>query len=588
MLSPAQLETRIAGYGLEPYITEDELAVAREHDERLLHSLKDQNQAAEQYPTSAGLAFANDELAIRAKEAYNVSELAGLERFLTEKGTLNIPLVRGYSVLVDGETRPVTFVAATEINGDGASHGEMSSMLYLRDHIQAAKALMELYLQDPEAYAAEGALGKELLVSALHLMSTPDQLARGQNVIAKGPQAGQEDWPHISLWFDDLQGKKPNGWRNKQDTLQMLAELGFDAIDRGFVDPGKLLGAHKQFLGSVVPLLTAVGFPTYESSGSWEEVAARRTSVMAVEVALLHKITKIGAADPRMAFLHKEYERYAPGLGVAHGFEAQAAAMFDSGLHEIGRRLPFESPDYTVDSVKHREADVALAYVLMYDVPRLLADANIPIGCEQQQLDARRIENMVLASLESLTDPTTNGLMRYHEDSYQRTNFHTHEVQLIVRAIKRLVKVRATGSEPDLEQKQALRGKLTPQGKEAAWTHPLGQLSAWAAKRSIESYEDGSHDDAARYRSLSANYFNRALSMVTGKAHWTAALDGEGLYQVQHVSAFRLPECMIAYETSDGEQLVVPSPHTPLNWSSAMLKLSVGLLKSATKLEQKR
>jgi hypothetical protein len=243
----------------------------------------------------------------------------------------------------------------------------------------------------------------------------------------------------------------------------------------------ELSDAHKKFLGSIIPLLASAGFPTYENSGSWEEVTANRTSVMAIETALLSKIKTLTEKDSSFDFFKEGYGR--------DSFHETLDIMIDNGLHEIGRRLPHESPDYDPNSVKHREADAALAYVLMYDLPNLLSDAQVPI------------------------------------------------------AIKRKVKKDAehTGREVDLDEKQNLRGKFTPQGRPAAWTHPLGQLSSWAAKRSLQEADP---KDAEHYSSLSSDFLNQVLSTVTGEDQWHATLNEDGEYHVRKVPAFKLPEVL--------------------------------------------
>jgi len=546
-------------------------------DRRLLIELEAKNsQNPREYSETTGLWFASPDLARFAKSDYSSEDLAELEASLLEKGTLSIPTVSGMSVNIDGKTHPITIVAATEINADTPNHGEMASMLYLRDHIQAASALMALYLQDPEKYQKEGEEARTLLFSALHLISTPAQLARFEAVIDEGNAVGQADWPHISLHFGDMEGKNPNGWRNKQDSFQMLGFLTLDAIEEGFITADLLSDSHKKFLASIVPFLDSVGFPKYKSSGSWEENEAARTSVMAVETALLYKIKTMSNLEG-MEFLGSHY------ANETDDFSTATHRLYMAGLHEIGRRLPYESPDYPEGTIKHRKADAALAYLLMYDLPKLLAEEKIPIGVSQQVLSRKQIEDLILQELSHLDDPITNGMYRYENDSYQRVNFHTNEVQLVIHAIKRYVKAEADqrDGEINLDMKQSLRNELTPQGRPAAWTHPLGQLSAWAARRSNESRCEGNLADAEQYRELATSYLNRALSLITGPAQYHAVLDTNGYYEIRHVQPYRLPECYVTYELPSGDIMDVPSPHTPLNWSSAMARQAVGLLQSS-------
>ena len=487
--------------------------------------------------------------------AMNRGELEVLRADLEQKGALSIPTMHQGSVVVGGVEHSLVFVAATDIDPNHSHHGEMSTMLYLRDHVQAARTMMELYLCDSARYKKEGETGRQLLLSALHLMSTPRQLERFTGVASRGLAAGQGDWPHISFWFNDLQAERPNGWRNKQDSFQMLAHLTLDAIDRGFIATDQLLDAHKRFLESIVPLLRSVGFPNYESSGSWEENCARRTSVMAIETALLIKMQDAASRYDACAFLADE----------------MLDRMIADGLKEVGRRLPFESPDYPSDSIKYRRADATLAYVLLYDLPAELARRKVPIGKDGRLMNATEIETLILDELASLDDPMTGGMVRYRGDSYQGVNFHTNTAQWVVRAIKQKVS-RAT-DEPDLDEKQRLRRMLMPSGREAAWLHPLGQLSAWAAHRSLET-TGGASD---RYRNLGITYLDRTLGLLTGSDMWCTAIGDDGAYHLVRVPAAKLPECYVTYRY-EGEELIIPSPHTPLNWAAACAKEAIGLL----------
>ena len=176
----------------------------------------------------------------------------------------------------------------------------------------------------------------------------------------------------------------------------MLAYAALDGIERGFMKVEDLDDAHKQFLSSIVPFLDAIGYPDYENSGSWEELATKRTSVMAVETALLAKIQKLSKSTD-FAFLLDQTDKLT------------LDDMVKTGLTEVGKRLPFESPDdeykHDPNSVKYREADAALAYVLMYDLPRLLEDNDIPIGEDREHIDRYEIENRVLKKLYDLLDP---------------------------------------------------------------------------------------------------------------------------------------------------------------------------------------
>lgn len=535
-------------------LSEKKLTEMRRRDDRVINELYEKcAQSGRYYSEATGLYFFNGALASYARAQYDQPSMAQLGDFLSAKGVIGIPIADGFEVTVGGDRRSVAIVAATDISVK-KYHGEMSSMVYLRDHIQTAAALMELYLTNPTRYNHEGETARKLLLSALDLLSTPAQLQRFKEVTIQKGRASQEAWPHISLWFDDLQGDRPNGWRNIQDSFQMLGYHVLDALERDFLTIAELSVSHRAFLGSIVPLLDAVGFPRYENSGSWEEVAARRTSVIAIETALLYKYYTLVDYD------------FLPDKTLVE-------RLLRQGLHELASRLPYESSDYPEDDIRYRQADAALVYVLLYHLPELFEKFTIPVG-ERGVLSVEEIEVMVLDQLAVLDDAATGGMRRYAGDSYQRLNFHTEEVQWVVRAIKQKVQADAqmTRGPVDYAMKQRFRGELTPSEYEAAWTHPLGQLAAWAARQSLRK------DAPTRYRAHAERFLNRTLALVTGEMQWHIVRE-EDEYAVLPAPAFALPECYIAYRHKEKDAVFVPSPHTPLNWSSAMLRLAVGLLR---------
>jgi hypothetical protein len=513
----------------------------------------------------ASVSYNNAEVAARIRPDYSERQLDRFEQKLDDEGVFTVPIT-WREMQVERVTQLVPLVGATEL---ATNHGDMSSMIYLRDHIQVARSYMELALQDPTRYAEKGNMGRQLLLSAMHLMSTPHQLDRFDNVInVLGAKAEQKDWPFISFKLDDLEATKPNGWRNNQDSFQMLTDATFDAINRGFIGVEDLTESHKKFLGSIVPFLESVGFPRHKSSGSWEEYAGRRTSVMSVETAMLHKMRKAldGPNAEQLAFLQTEYTKHGGEVVLPYKLDT----MVRSGLEEIGRRWPYESPDYEQGDIKYREADAALTYGLMYDIPDLLEEYQIPIAC-MGDLPASVItlEHLLLEQLDSLIDPETGSMQRYKRDSYLRRNFLTHEIQANVATVKAHVAKLALRlkTEPDLEMKQRLRNGVVPQGREAAWPHPVAQLSAWAARREIRAQNLGQSFEAERYHRLSIEYLNQCARSITGTQQYHVVRQEDGGYGVQQVAAFRVPEAMVTYSDKKGD-LIVPSPHTQLNWAA--------------------
>lgn len=581
------MEARVATLQQCPELPLDaeELRALHADDEALSRDLAARESCVPRFdPNETGFNFYNQAIAERAQPGYTPDTITALEDTLTELETTHIPTLQRI-VTVDGVLEPVKIMTATTVGEQNANHGDMSTIWYLRDQVQAASALLNLARRNPARYQKDEELGKELLVSTLHALSTPAQLARFEDTITLGEKAGQADWPHISLRFNDLDGVGPNGWRNKQDSFQMLAYEVLDAIDAGQLDVADLADGHKRFLGSVVPLLASVGYPRYESSGSWEELEAHRTSVLAVETALMHKMQTMLANGTQLDFLEQGYQDAVARMpaDMQNGFRETLDTMTQAGLHELGQRIPYESPEYTDDSLDHRvkfrEADAALSYVLMYGIPQLLADNKVPIKLmDDKAMSAEAIEDLILTQLSTLEDPVTGGIIRYEDDSYQRTDFHTNAVQLVIRAIKKLVHHEAGNGEIDLVKKQDLRNRLTPAGRPAAWIHPLGQRASWAAERSLDEMQAGNTAKADFYRDLSVHYCNRALSTVSGQQQWQSVMGPEGRYILQKVTPNMVAECFVANQPPEGEVFYTLSAHNPLNWAAATVKRGVGML----------
>jgi hypothetical protein len=100
-----------------------------------------------------------------------------------------------------------------------------------------------------------------------------------------------------------------------------------------------------------------------------------------------------------------------------------------------------------------------------------------------------------------------------------------------------------------------------PRGRKAAWTHFVWQIASWAGRR----YEETKRADYAR---LHERFFIQGLQLVTQHAK-TLDVDQHGKSRVVSVPPWRMPECYIADRLAAKEEVVFPSPHTPLNWAIA-------------------
>lgn len=534
-----------------------------------------------------GFLFHNASLVPYVRSTYTTNDLIALEDTLTKQKTLDLPTMTQHSAVLREGSQNLHILPAT---APGSTHGDMSNMVYLRDQIQTAEILLHIANHNPKRYTTEQQMGKQLLISALHLLSTPAQLGRFatciDNYVNKKP-CTQDDWPEISLAFDNLDGVQPNGWRNIQDTVQMLAYATLSALESGQLKPSDLLPSHKEMLGSVIPLLASAGSPVYENSGSWEEIIAKRTSVMAIETALTSKLfdLRLGSDGRNYAFFASEYQKYRRRYPAFFATDLDELLMTKTiqGLTSISAQLPFESPKYSKNSVKYRTADSTLVYILRYHIPELLVRYGIDVPAINEPLTGHdreeQIEDLILDQLQTLIDPQGYGMFRYRHDSYQRVNWGTDEVQEVIKNIKRFVAEDAVArNQPiDFDVKQSLRHQLTPAGRQASWSLGQAHIALWAADRFTHYTDFAQHGRSDRYLTICTKNLNAVLSLITGDDQFTSATDTDGSYHIVSVNAWRLPECYVTYQI-DQQQTIVPSAHTPLYWSVALLKGTIGLL----------
>lgn len=575
-----------------PTLAQPEHLDLAERDQLLIAELRARVEAQEVgYSDSVGATYLNAEIAELVRPTYSTRRLRELEITLDEMGTFDIPTFYG-KLDIDGVEKDIPFIAAVSIDGsnenismgatgDKARHIDMIDNIYERDNYQFTDCLMSLYLSDPIRYAKEGVLARHFLEGQLHRMSAPAQLKRFDNVIERGRDAGQLDWPNITLRRDDLGAEKPFEWRHKQDSVQMLANLTLKALEVGFMKPGDLTARHQQFLGRVAPMLERAGYPHYASSGSWEEVAAiSRTSVLSVESRMFKRLNQLMQSDlaPELSFLAEDYQWHT-GQPRAD-FTATTERLLLEGLTVIGQQIPFESPNKDQPETCYREADAALTYLHMYDIPALLVTYDIPIARAGRPLSEREIEKMIDAELDTLYDPHTGALKRYIGDSYQRENWHTDTTQEKVGMLKRRLKADAGDKEIDLNQKQLERNEIVPKGREAVWPHPMFQRAAASAQRSLDETRRGNHRAARLYRKQSTQCLNEGLRSVTGSGQYHAAMQRNGRYALAETTRGKIPESLNTY-TDDHGSFIVASPHF-LNWAAITCREAIGLLSVAT------
>jgi hypothetical protein len=574
-----------------------------QRDRALVDELK--TKYAERGPLSEtpwGLRVRNRTLAPFVQERYTPTSFAALTKTLADHGTLDIHPHNGSSVVIDGKERSITIVPATE----NQTHGDMSEQIWIRDEAQDARSLIQALKIAPDQgsahYNDQKKTAQDILRGAIDLMSPQAQRKRYENIIQDPSLADDpENWPQIAINTEHLDSEISTPWRHNQEAFQMLGIATLDAIDNKILTVDDLAGDNKKFLSSMMPFLASVNFSERETVGSWEEISAIRTSVVAVETALLHTIQQ-HADKPEFAFMHEGFDRAKEHLirnkdktsfkdtdfNENTTFKEALGFMIDKGLMRIGEQLPHEAPSHGRDSAKYTAADAALLYLLDYDIPQLLAKKHIPIkAAGGESLEVDEIEDVILAEVGKLYDKETQGIIRYgapddpNPDSYLRNMYDTPGVQSEIKKMKKDLRAEAEakGEPLNLEEKRRRREEIVPKGPAAAWTHFNAQLSAWAGRRYLETGKEF-------YLNRAVETFNRTVAMVTGEGEHHILPEGDGEYRVKPVESFRLTECIPTIITEDGERITFPSPNTQLDWAVTKTIEAAAMVTAALKKEQ--
>ncbi len=365
--------------------------------------------------------------------------------------------------------------------------------------------------------------GRELLLSSLTVMSSCQQLERFEAIVeGRVDEKDPHVWPHIFLDIEsNMNAAKDEPWMHQQDAWQIACYYVLEAVEYGRIDHEALTEKHLRLLRLVVPFLKAVDFSRCENGGSWEEIAAVRTSVLSWEVSLLAKI------------------KAAKWLEVD---EDLLDSLMSQGVEHLQKAIPYESPTYDHGDARYREADSSLIYLLMLDVFPLV-DAERQNALRDRTIDA--VESLV----------SDYGAKRYLGDSYQGFSYYTKTVSHQLSELYDSPSGDSSGVSEFIQ-----RGKLVPQGHEAQWTHFIWQLSTAFGELYLREKNQ-------TYLEKQQKYFKMGLSLVTGSGEKSLQqVDGE--MEVFDLPSFRMPECYNS-ELYQGEIFLYPSLHTPLYWSVA-------------------
>lgn len=398
----------------------------------------------------------------------------------------------------------------------------MGTHFWIRDNTFIASSLIGLQYEKYPYPAEWQDMGKKILLSALTVISSCTQLERFQRIIDGGDFDNPHHWPHIFLNIENnINAANTESWMQKQDAWQILAYHVIIALDNGTIKPEELTSKHTKFLHSICPFLEKVGFPNATNGGSWEEIEANRTSVIAWETVLLYKI------------IHSK-----------HIVEPTSAVkMLASGIKKLQRCFDKESPDYSEESVLYRDADSALIYLLLIDIPTLLNPSN-----------PSEIFDKILGKITTLRG--SFGYKRYLGDSYQGLGYYQNQTTQQLNALYTTPSGDSSGIEDFKKRSAIISG-----GHEAEWTHFSWQLSSASAIFFKKTKDE-------KYTKLQTKFLVEGMAAITGEDEITLKPDTDGIIRPEAIAAFQIPECYNS-EKNGGKVIHYPSPHTPLYWSIA-------------------
>ena len=484
------------------------------------------------------------------EKRYSGSEVSSYDGFeslivmLEHKGLFDILIEHKTCFDLDGVRYRITLARAASTD-----MWPMGTHYWLRDNAIIGARMLRY------GDARRKRLGLALLTSGLSFISSCAQLERFRTVIRSKGNAVRNDplaWPHIfAAVGGNLLTKKLEPWAHKQDAWQILSWYIIDSIEQGILSVADLSEKNREFLGLIIPFLAKISFWRCENSGSWEELPAVRASVRAWEHLLVVRLGEL-AKKRKFTFLRSIYLRERQHLGAdvkSLTFEEIVAKMNRRASRSMLRDLPYESPRYAKHDPRYREADAALLYLLEIDYVAFLAQQ-----AGRTKAWVRAMEKRILHEVLRLRDPVVGGFARYKNDSYQRTGFFREETTERLRQMY-------GGPSGDASSDFVGRDAIVPKGRSAVWTHFVWQIASWSGERFLATGDSS-------MRRLHDEFFEQGMKLVTGSSR-SVDYTATGRPRIIRIPPYRMPECYISECDRSGDEIIFPSPHTPLNWSIA-------------------
>jgi|GEM_PF-1187009 len=533
-----------------PILPDAEIGRLQRLDERLFRTFaKRGKKELFRHVMTAGPRNAKLKKLLKGKLPTTPEEHAALAVFLEKNGAFDLTPERRIWRDADGEECMVTLTRAAL-----TPMWPMGTNVWMRDNALIADRLLRGARSKLASVRRRAGIGKRLMTSMLTLLSSTSQLLRMETIVMTPAMAeNPHHWPHIFLLIkDNLNAARLEQWAHKQDAFQMVAVLAFDALSRGQLKPEDFTDKHKRFLGLLLPFLIAVDHTRTPNSGSWEELEALRTSVLAWNLAVLDRL-EIALQGPLNHAVSAGWEEFRGTLPAAYRTLDLPAALkkeMRKTALVLERLLPDEMPEYSKKDPRRRSADAALHYLLQL--------GTVPLVMRILKKDVawgRRKGLTLLGHIDDLSDARTGGIHRFQDDFYQMQGFFRHVTVAKLKALYGSVSGDASGMADYLGRKEIMR-----EGRMAAWTHFVWQHAAWAGRRALDTRDP-------TMRVLHDRMFWRGLCLLTGEGEVSLEETENGRMRVIKVPAMRMPECYISDTLPDGMVATFPTPHTPLNWS---------------------
>lgn len=474
---------------------------------------------------------------------------AAIAAFLEKKGSFNLSPERRLWKDTDGDRKTVTFTRAAI-----TPMWPMGTNVWMRDNALIADRLLRGRASTVPSVKKRARVGKSIMTSMLTMSSSAAQLLRMEMIVmAPGLAADPYRWPHIFLLIkDNLNAARVERWAHKQDAIQMVAVTALDALSRGQLKPADFTEKHRRFFGLLLPFLVAVDHTRSPNSGSWEELEALRTSVLAWNLATLERL-EIALQGPLHQAIAAGWDEFRGQLPAAYRSLDLSAALrkeMKKTAKVLEALLPDEMPEYPKNDPRRRTADAALHYALQL--------GTVPLCMRVLKKDVAwgtRMGTKLLQHIDALSDARTGGIHRFRDDFYQMQGFFRHVTVAKLKALYGEVSGDASGMADYMGRKMIMK-----EGRMAAWSHFTWQYAAWAGRRALDTRDP-------KMRVLHDALFWRGLCMLTGEGEVSLEEHESGRMRVIRVPPMRMPECYIADTLPDGSVANFPSPHTPLNWS---------------------